>query len=144
MENNFWLARRRQHEHSLRGSLRKLGQEQKNIWRGRGGGKEGTSFFCFRSDFRAITRLETLAILLRRLTWALLFHTRERATRCWSLNINYAKRVVNYSAWKLHAVWGRNSLLLTFSSSSTQCPLPVTSVSGDAWMCLNASKIPAF
>ena len=28
---------------------------------GEGEGKEGTLFFCFRSDFRAVTRLETLA-----------------------------------------------------------------------------------
>ena len=34
---------------SSRGSFRKLGQEQKTI------------FFCFCSNFRAITRLETLA-----------------------------------------------------------------------------------
>ena len=36
---------------SSRGSSRKLGQEQKNK----------KPFFCFRSNFRAITRLETLA-----------------------------------------------------------------------------------
>ena len=37
---------------SSRGSSRKLGQEQKKKWK---------PFFCFRSNFRAITRLETLA-----------------------------------------------------------------------------------
>ena len=36
---------------SSRGSSRKLGQEQ----------KKNQPFFCFRSTFRAITRLETLA-----------------------------------------------------------------------------------
>ena len=57
---------------SSRGSPRKLGQEQKKRGKaGEGEGKEGTSsplplplqpfFFCFRSNFRAITRLETLA-----------------------------------------------------------------------------------
>ena len=49
---------------SSRGSSRKLGQEQKNMNDG-GGGGEGRNplqpFFCFRSNFRAITRLETLA-----------------------------------------------------------------------------------
>ena len=45
---------------SSRGSSRKLGQEQKKTeWRGRGRGR-GTKF-CFRSNFRAITQLETLA-----------------------------------------------------------------------------------
>ena len=47
---------------SSRGSSRKLGQEQKKKMTGEG---EGTlplqPFFCFRSNFRAITRLETLA-----------------------------------------------------------------------------------
>ena len=38
---------------SSRGSSRKLGQEQKK--------KKGFFSFCFRSNFRAITRLETLA-----------------------------------------------------------------------------------
>ena len=46
---------------SSRGSSRKLGQEQKKMT----GEGEGTlplqPFFCFRSNFRAITRLETLA-----------------------------------------------------------------------------------
>ena len=56
---------------SSRGSSRKLGQEQKKKMNdGGGGGEEGTSsplplplqpFFCFRSTFRAIIRLETLA-----------------------------------------------------------------------------------
>ena len=65
---------------SSRGSPRKLGQElkKKRKWMtGEGEGKEGTSlsppppllpspspfnlFFCFRSNFRAITRLETLS-----------------------------------------------------------------------------------
>ena len=32
---------------------------------GEGEGKEGTTFFCFRSNFRAITRLETLATQAR-------------------------------------------------------------------------------
>lgn len=41
-------------------------------------------------------------------------HARTRNSLLWSLNINYAKHVVNYSAWKLHAVWGRNSLLFNF------------------------------
>ena len=43
---------------SSRGSSRKLGQEQKKMNDGAGGGEP---FFCFRSNFRAITRLETLA-----------------------------------------------------------------------------------
>ena len=60
---------------SSRGSSRKLGQEQKKMNDGRGEGNEGTSsplslplqpFFCFRSNFRAITRLETLATQARR------------------------------------------------------------------------------
>ena len=55
---------------SSRGSSRKLGQEQKKWMTGEGEGNEGTSsplplplqaFFCFRSNFRAITRLVTLA-----------------------------------------------------------------------------------
>ena len=66
---------------SWRGSSRKLGQEQKkkeNEWQGRGRGKKEPPslllllffpppppstvfFFRFRSNFRAITRLETLA-----------------------------------------------------------------------------------
>ena len=39
-----------------RGSSRKLGQEQKKRMTGEGEGND-----CFRSNFRAITRLETLA-----------------------------------------------------------------------------------
>ena len=58
---------------SSRGSSRKLAQGQKkNKWRGRGRGMKEplplllspspfNLFFCFRSNFRAITRLETLA-----------------------------------------------------------------------------------
>ena len=45
---------------SSRGSSRKLGQEQKKKKMNDGGGG-GDIFFCFRSNFRAITRLETLA-----------------------------------------------------------------------------------
>ena len=41
-----------------RGSSRKLGQEQKKKWMTGEGAKP---FFCFRSNFRAINRLETLA-----------------------------------------------------------------------------------
>ena len=49
---------------SSRGSSRKLGQEQKNMNDGGGGGERRNPlqpFFCFRSNFRAITRLEMLA-----------------------------------------------------------------------------------
>ena len=58
---------------SSRGSSRKLGQEQKKWMTGEVEGNEGTKvsssplplplqpFFCFRSNFRAITRLEMLA-----------------------------------------------------------------------------------
>ena len=60
---------------SSRGSSRKLGQEQKKKMDDGGGGGERRKerfpllpspsrfnlFFCFRSNFRAITRLETLA-----------------------------------------------------------------------------------
>ena len=63
---------------SSRGSSRKLEREQKkNEWRGRGRGTKEplvlpspfpfNLFFCFRSNFRAITRLETLATEAR---WA--------------------------------------------------------------------------
>ena len=63
---------------SSRGSSRKLEREQKkNEWRGRGRGTKEplvlpspspfNLFFCFRSNFRAITRLETLATQAR---WA--------------------------------------------------------------------------
>ena len=45
---------------SSRGSSRKLGQEQKKKINDGGGGGE-RPFFCFRSNFRVITRLETLA-----------------------------------------------------------------------------------
>ena len=45
---------------SSRGPSRKLGQEQKKkLMTGEGEGNE--PFFCFRSNFRVITRLETLA-----------------------------------------------------------------------------------
>ena len=60
---------------SSRGSSRKLGQEQKkHEWRGRGR-RPKEPFFCFRSNFRPITRLETLAtqvICLQALTLSLL------------------------------------------------------------------------
>ena len=48
---------------SSRGSSRKLGQEQKKNDGGGGGDPPSSTFFnfCFRSNFRAITRLETLA-----------------------------------------------------------------------------------
>ena len=44
---------------SSQGSSRKLGQEQKKKMND--GEGEGEPFFCFRSDFPTITRLETLA-----------------------------------------------------------------------------------
>ena len=54
---------------SSRGSSRKLGQEQTKKMNDGGGGGERRNplplpyqpFFCFLSNFRAITRLETLA-----------------------------------------------------------------------------------
>ena len=49
---------------SSRGSFRKLGQEQKNMNDG-GGGGERRNLFCLRSNFRAITRMETLATQAR-------------------------------------------------------------------------------
>ena len=50
---------------SWRGSSRKLGQEQKKINDG-GGRGERRNIFCFGSNFRAITRLETLATQAKR------------------------------------------------------------------------------
>ena len=44
----------------LASSSRKLGREQKKERTGEGEGNE-TFFFCFRSNFRAVTLLETLA-----------------------------------------------------------------------------------
>ena len=47
---------------SSRGSSRKLGQEQKKWMTGEGEGNDPLQpFFRFRSNFRVITRLETLA-----------------------------------------------------------------------------------
>ena len=45
----------------LASSSRKLGREQKKERTGEGEGNETFFFFCSRSNFRAVTRLETLA-----------------------------------------------------------------------------------
>ena len=61
---------------SSRGSSRKLGQEQKKKWM-TGEGDGNIYFFCFRSNFRPITRLETLATQARSRGKQLVLFSRE-------------------------------------------------------------------
>ena len=73
---------------SSRGSSRKLGQEQKNEWRGRGRG----TIFCFRSNFRVITRLETLATQASVMKKGLVWNQAAHLKQSWPKGVCAAKR----------------------------------------------------
>ena len=119
---------------SSRGSSRKLEREQKkNEWRGRGRGTKEplvlpspspfNLFFCFRSNFRAITRLETLATQARWATPILFSSCMLEISRYGN---HAAVSVLSSPYFCLRQSWYTKNYCLSFSktsgSRSSVCP----------------------